>query len=87
MQLTILGRRWQLVECDGRELPGKWGECEGPHVRNKRIRIRRGLSGQHRAEILTHEILHAAGWHIDEEAVTELASDIARALERTGCLA
>jgi hypothetical protein len=86
MHLTILRRRWELVECDGRELPGCWGECEDPKSAGKRIRIRKGLIGQRRAEILLHEMLHAAGWHIGEEAVEELARDMARALHRTGCL-
>lgn len=87
MQLTILGRRWELVECDGRELPGRWGECDDPRTPGKRIRIRKRLSGQHRVEILLHEQLHAAGFDMfDEGFVEQLARDLARNLGRAGCL-
>ena len=35
-------------------------------------------------EVLIHEMLHAAGWHIDESFVEQFASDAARTLWRLG---
>jgi hypothetical protein len=34
--------------------------------------------------VLIHEIVHAAGWHIDETFVERFACDAARALWRLG---
>ena len=42
------------------------------------------LHGEERLEVLLHELVHAAGWHIDEAFVERFASDAARALWRLG---
>jgi len=42
------------------------------------------LHGEERLEVVLHELVHAAGWHIDEEFVERFAEDTARLLWRLG---
>ena len=42
------------------------------------------LRGEERLEVLIHELVHAASWHIDETFVEQFARDAARALWRVG---
>lgn len=79
--VNILGRRWRLRYC---RLQKNYGECDAPDKPNKEIRISSRIGGQHELEILLHEMLHAAGWHIDEEFVGRSAADMARVLYRLG---
>jgi hypothetical protein len=60
------------------------GDCDAPTTPNKEIRIASNLRGEERLEVLIHEMVHAAGWHIDETFVEQFASDAARALWRQG---
>jgi hypothetical protein len=60
------------------------GDCEPPDKRGKEIRISSSLRGEQRLEVLVHELLHAAGWHIDESFVEQFARDAARTLWRVG---
>lgn len=85
LTVTIMGRRW-TVELDSTRLPvTARGECDAPTVAGKEIRLRRGLHGEERLEVLLHEALHAAAWHqFDEEWVTQLAKDLARLCWRVG---
>lgn len=55
---------------------------KGPAVR--RIGILQSLSGLERLDTEIHEALHACLWDLDEHAVNESASDIARFLWRLG---
>lgn len=81
MRIRILDRCWQL-----RFAPnlGNRGDCDGPTIKNKEIRVSTTLRGEERLEVLIHEFLHAAGWHIDEAFVEQFAHDAARALWRLG---
>lgn len=81
MTVNILGRRWRLRFC---RLEKNYGDCDPPGQPNKEIRISSRIGGQHELEILLHEMLHAAGWHIDEEFVGRSAADMARVLYRLG---
>lgn len=61
------------------------GESEGVCVRNKRlIRIALGYQEDQMLDSVVHEILHAALWDLDEEAVEETANAISSALIRLG---
>lgn len=85
MQLTFIGKKWRLVRTPQRGGTEKsLGDCEGPHVAGKKIRVDPGLVGEKELEVLIHEFLHASDWHRSEEWVTEAAQDIARALWRIG---
>jgi hypothetical protein len=81
MRVTVLGKVWQL-----RFAPNmaNRGDCEPPDKRGKEIRISSSLRGEQRLEVLVHELLHAAGWHIDESFVEQFARDAARTLWRVG---
>jgi hypothetical protein len=81
MRVNILGKVWNL-----RFAPNmaNRGDCDPPTTRGKEIRILSSLRGEERLEILLHELIHAGGWHIDEEFVAGFARDAARALWRLG---
>lgn len=81
MRVQVLGKVWQL-----RFAPNmaNRGDCEPPDKRGKEIRISSSLYGEQRLEVLIHELLHAAGWHIDESFVEQFARDAARTLWRVG---
>lgn len=81
MRVRVLGKAWQL-----RFAPNmaNHGDCEPPHKCGKKIRISSSLRGEQRLEVLIHELLHAAGWHIDESFVEQFARDAARTLWRVG---
>lgn len=81
MRIRILNKCWQL-----RFAPnlGNRGDCDGPSTKNKEIRVSTMLRGEERLEVLIHELLHAASWHIDEAFVEQFAHDAARTLWRLG---
>ena len=81
MRNTILGKCWNL-----RFAPNMAdrGDCESPTAPNKEIRIASCRRGEERLEVLIHEMVHAAGWHIDETFVERFAGDAARVLWRLG---
>lgn len=81
MRIRVLNKFWHL-----RFAPNlaNLGDCDPPSQPNKEIRVRSTLSGEERLDVLIHEMVHAAGWHIDERFVNQFASDLARALWRLG---
>lgn len=81
MRIKVLGRLWQL-----RFAPNmaNRGGCDRPDQRGKEIRISSSLHGEERLEVLIHEFVHAAGWHIDEQFVERFAKGAAQALWRLG---
>lgn len=81
MRIKILGKVWNL-----RFAPNmaNRGDCDPPTQPNKEIRIASSLRREERLEVLVHEMVHAAGWHIDETFVERFAADVARALWRLG---
>lgn len=81
--ITVLGKRYRFRFTSG--LPGdRDGDCDGPAVRSKEIRIRKGLSEERTLEVILHETLHACDWSKDEEWVIKAAKDAARLLWRLG---
>ncbi len=81
MRVKLLGRVWNL-----RFAPNlaNRGDCDPPDVSKKEIRVLSTLTGEERLEVLVHEMVHAAGWHLDEAFVERFARDAARALWRLG---
>lgn len=85
MRVKVNGRFWMLNFVASREIPAsRLGDCDPPDCKGKQIRVRRSLSGEHRLEIVIHELLHAANWHASEEWVGTTAADLARILTRLG---
>jgi hypothetical protein len=84
MLISIGGKRWRLEYA---ALPnGDLGRCDAPDCPGKRIVLRPSLRRNPKLllEVLIHEALHAAGWQLCEEAVTQIAADIARLLWSQG---
>lgn len=81
MNIRILGRDWHLEFVRLRNARGK---CQHPESVWRRIQIHKPLKGEERLEVLLHEMLHAAGWHIDEGFVEEFAADAAKVLWELG---
>lgn len=88
MRIKICGRYYTLSFCritsiaeDGK--PHR-GDCDGPHIKNKQIRINKNLRDIALLDTLIHEMLHAADWQRDEEWIEETAEDIARILTKLG---
>lgn len=81
MRIRIFNKFWRL-----RFAPNmaNRGDCDPPDQRGKEIRVLSSLHGEERLEVLIHEFVHAAGWHIDEEFVEQFARDAARGLWRVG---
>ena len=81
IRIKILGKVWRL-----RFAPNmaNRGDCDPPQQSGKEIRVSSALRDEERLEILIHEFVHAAGWHIDETFVERFARDAARALWRLG---
>ncbi len=79
MRVKILGKVWGLRFAPNM---GNRGDCDPPDQPGKEIRISSSLRGEQRLEVLLHELLHAAGWHIDESFVEQFAADAARAIWR-----
>lgn len=84
MQLTILGKRWSLRFVPKVDSKGSRGECDPPDQPKKEIRVLSRLTDEERMEVLIHEMLHAASWHIDEKFVEQFAADAARNLTKLG---
>lgn len=92
MRIRILGKAWTLsfvAYVGGKRTkrgPGKfgdYGQCDDPDsAGTKRIRIREDLRGELLLDTIIHEMLHAANWHIDEDHVNRLATDMARTIMR-----
>lgn len=79
MIVHVGGKRWELTR------PSRLatrGDCDGPHIPGKQIRIRAGLTGEDELEVILHELLHAADWNASEEWVHNTALDLARILYR-----
>lgn len=81
MRVTVMNRYWRLRFA---RLLFHRGDCDPPTRAKKEIRVDPRLQGEERLEVLLHEMVHAAGWHIDETFVEQFAADAARALWRLG---
>lgn len=82
MIVKIRGKEWVLRFC---KMPRKLrGLCDAPDTKGKTIKIESKLEGEEKLEVLIHEMLHAGLWDLAEEAVAELAVDLARELTRLG---
>jgi hypothetical protein len=81
MRVKILNRMWNL-----RFAPNmaNRGDCDPPEKPGKEIRISSRLRGEERLEVLIHELVHTASWHIDEGFAEQYARDVARVLWRLG---
>jgi hypothetical protein len=88
--LTVLGKRWRIryVPYLGKDKNGgnNRGDCAHPDYPQKTIRIKQNLCGEELVEILIHEMIHAANWHLDEDWIERFAADAARTLKHFGLI-
>lgn len=75
MRVTVRGKRWNLVF---RKMKDYDGFCESPNHPGKRILIDRSLGTQQKLDALIHELIHAGIYDLCEDAVSPLATDIAK---------
>lgn len=78
MRHIIRGKRWTQVS---KRLNGYLGWCK---YDTNTIEICKGQTGERLLDTLIHEFLHAAFRDLDEESVTEAATDLARYLTKNG---
>ncbi len=77
--VQIRGQRWRI-----RFVPNL-GPCEGVCDKPSRtIRIAQGYPEKDTMDSIIHELIHAALWDLDEEAVGETANAISDALWKLG---
>lgn len=77
--IQIRGQRWRI-----RFVPNL-GDCEGVCEKPTRtIRIALGYPDEQTMDSVIHEVLHAALWDLDEEAVEETANAVSSALAKLG---
>lgn len=84
MRAKILGKYWNISFQPASKMPGMDGCCSHPEEPHRHIKIRTKLRGERELDVVIHECLHAAGWHIDHDFVSDFASDVARLLWRLG---
>lgn len=78
MRHIIRGKRWTQTF---KRLKEHWGWCK---YDTNTIEIAKGQTGTRLLDTLIHEFLHAAFPDFDESTVTEVATDMAKYLERNG---
>ncbi len=60
------------------------GDCDSPKGTRKEIRLQAGLPPLRDMEVAIHEALHACFWDMDEDVITQSATDLGRFLWRLG---
>lgn len=78
-RIRIDGRRWLLVI--GARLRDRWGDCDPPDSKRRRIRVSDQARGTAFVDTLIHELIHARWWSIDEQEVTEFAAEVTAVLQ------
>lgn len=82
--LKIGRKNWKVQFVTSREVGNSWGCCDYPSAKNPRIQVYRNASRRDLVNTLLHEVLHAVRPELSEEAVTETADVLERALNRLG---
>lgn len=84
MRVELRGKRWRLEVLDYLH-DGSCGSIDPAGVPQKRIVIARNQDPLDLLDTVIHECLHGCCPDLDEECVTETATDIAKVLHRMGC--
>ena len=79
MRVKVLGKYWNLCF---KRMPNHYGRCDRPDSVDREIAICAATRGPELLDTVIHEVLHAAGFHIDEEFVAEFATDLTKILRR-----
>ena len=85
--ITLRSQRFQLLRVkrplmvDGVQCDGK---CDPPDRKRRTIQVVERLDPERELDVFIHEMLHACFWDLDENSVSEAATDIARVLRSIG---
>jgi hypothetical protein len=83
-RVTILGKRWTLKLVPKHERRGHYGLCDHPESADKTITVESNHDDERVLDTVLHELLHAGAWNLDEEIVSQWATDAARILKKLG---
>ena len=83
MRIELRGKRWRLQGIDFLQ-DGSCGSIDPPDTPQKRILIALNQNQIDILDTVIHECLHACYPDLDEEAITESATGIAKVLFRMG---
>ena len=84
MRVELRGKRWSLEEVEYLS-DGSCGSIDSYDTPRTRILIALNQTPLDKLDTVIHECLHACVPDLDEDAVTETATDIAKVLHRMGC--
>ena len=84
VRVDLRGRRWNLQVVEYLQ-DGSCGSIDPNDTPQKRILIARNQTPIDILDTVIHECLHACVPDLDEDAVTETATDITKVLHRMGC--
>lgn len=80
-EVIICGQPWTVRFVTRRDIArGTWGDCNGE---KRIIRVRRDLSSVNFLDTLIHESLHGLAPYLDEDAVCDIATQLATILLST----
>lgn len=82
--LKIGKKNWRVKFVNSTEIRGTWGQCDLPSARNPKIFVYNKSNRRTLVNTLLHEVLHAVRPELSEEAVTETADVLERAMNRLG---
>jgi hypothetical protein len=74
-RITINKRRW-LLDIAARIPSDRWGDCDDPQKKRRRIRVSKTAKGITWLEVLIHELIHARWWALCETEVTAFSKEL-----------
>ena len=80
IDIKIGGVPYTLSIEDPRVPKDRWGDCSAPTSKSKRVRVSKRATGVAFIDTLLHELIHARWWCLDEDEVSEFASEVAQLL-------
>ena len=84
MRVELRGKRWKLEVIEYLQ-DGSCGSIDPSDAPQKRILVALNQTPLDLLDTVIHECLHACVPDLDEDAVTQTATDIAKVLNRMGC--
>jgi Zn-dependent peptidase ImmA (M78 family) len=83
--IKINKKNWQIRFVNSKGISrDSWGECDYPNKRYPKIVIYKNQTKRNLVNTLIHEILHAVRPELCEEAITETADIVEKALNKAG---
>lgn len=84
-RIKINKKNWQVRFVNSKQISrDSWGECDYPNVKYPKIYIYKNQTKRNVVNTLIHEVLHAVRPELCEEAITQTADVLERALNKMG---